>query len=183
MSATVAGTLAGSEELVVLLDEDHEPVGTASKAGVHTGSTPLHLAFSCYVTDGAGQLLVTRRAVSKKTWPGVWTNSVCGHPGPGEAMEDAVVRRARQELGMELRDITPAIPQFAYRARDATGVVENEFCPVFTAVAASEPAPSPDEVEEWRWAPWADVEAVARTAPWMLSPWAVLQLRQLPAPA
>ncbi len=183
MSATTPGPSASSEELVVLLDEEHRPVGTASKAGVHTDRTPLHLAFSCYVTDGAGSLLLTRRAVSKRTWPGVWTNSVCGHPGPGEALEDAVVRRARQELGLEVRDVTPAIPDFAYRARDATGVVENEFCPVFTAVAVSEPQPEPGEVEEWRWVPWADVEAVARTTPWLLSPWAVLQLQQLPVPA
>ncbi len=184
MSATAQqqGTTAEPQELVVLLDEGHRPVGTADKAGVHTSSTPLHLAFSCYVTDGGGRLLMTRRAVSKKTWPGVWTNSVCGHPGPGEPAEDAVVRRARQELGLEIADVTLVLPDFAYRARDATGVVENELCPVFTAVATSEPRPSPAEVEEWRWAGWADVAAAAATAPWLLSPWAVLQLAQLPVP-
>ncbi len=170
-------------EQVVLLDAQHRPVGTADKAGVHTADTPLHLAFSCYVTDAAGRLLLTRRAVTKRTWPGVWTNSACGHPGPGEALEDAVARRVRQELGLELGELAVALPDFAYRATDATGLVENEVCPVFTARADTDPVPDPDEVEEWRWVPWAQAAELARTAPWALSPWAVLQLQQLPAPA
>jgi isopentenyl-diphosphate delta-isomerase len=175
-------SLAAPAEQVVLLDDDGRPSGTADKAAVHTTDTPLHLAFSCYVLDADGQLLLTRRAVSKRTWPGVWTNSVCGHPGPGEAIEDAVVRRARQELGLELSDVRLVLPDFAYRATDATGVVENEVCPVYVARAVVDPQPDPSEVEEWRWASWADVASVATTAPWLLSPWAVLQLAQLPAP-
>ena len=174
-------------EQVVLLDADHRPCGTADKAGVHSADTPLHLAFSCYVTDGAGRLLLTRRAVTKRTWPGVWTNTACGHPAPGEDLADAVVRRARQELGLELVGLQEVLPDFAYRATDATGVVENEVCPVFTARAATvggavpDPVPDPAEVEEWRWVPWAEAAALARTAPWALSPWSVLQLAQLPA--
>lgn len=185
--AAASDAATSGPERVVLLDRDHRLTGTAAKADVHTADTPLHLAFSCYVTDGAGSLLLTRRAVAKRTWPGVWTNSACGHPAPGEAVADAVVRRVRQELGLELHDLRLALPDFAYRATDASGLVENEVCPVFTAVAAGGREPEPDvdpaEVEEWRWVPWAEAADLARAAPWALSPWAVLQLARLTPPA
>lgn len=182
MSApAVEHTRTPAAEQVVLLGEDRRPVGTADKATVHTADTPLHLAFSCYASDAAGRLLLTRRAVTKRTWPGVWTNTVCGHPGPGEAPQDAVVRRAGQELGLRLRSVEQVLPDFAYRATDASGVVENEFCPVWTAVVDGDPDPDPAEVAEWRWVAWDDALDVAVRAPWALSPWAVLQLPLLAA--
>jgi isopentenyl-diphosphate Delta-isomerase len=168
-----------AEECVVLLDEGRRPVGTAPKAGVHTAATPLHLAFSCHVLDREGRVLVTRRALSKATWPGVWTNSVCGHPGPDEEPAAAVPRRAHEELGLDLAAVTPLLPEFAYRAVDASGVVENEVCPVFAARACSDVVPDPAEVAEWAWVPWEDLVAAAGSAPWALSPWAVLQVRQM----
>ena len=162
-------------ELVVLLDASGAPCGTADKATVHTTDTPLHLAFSCHVVDGDGNVLVTRRALTKKAWPGVWTNSVCGHPGPGEELEDAVRRRAREELGLELGAIEPMLPDFRYRATDASGIVENEVCPVVTAqpVPGSSVRPNPDEVMEYTWVPIADLLATIASAPWALSPWLV----------
>jgi len=168
-----------SDELVVLLDERGEPIGTASKATVHTADTPLHLAFSCHVSDADGRLLVTRRSLSKVAWAGVWTNSFCGHPGPGESIEAAVRRRARHELGVDLASLRLVLPDFRYRAVDAGGVVENEVCPVYRAVVDSPVDPNPDEVCEWAWVDETAFAETVASAPFAFSPWLVLQLPEL----
>lgn len=163
-------------ELVVLAAEDGTPVGTEDKATVHSTSTPLHLAFSAHIYDDDGRMLITRRALSKRTWPGVWTNSFCGHPGPGEETEDAVRRRAEQELGLRLDRLELRLPDFRYRAVDASGVVENEICPVYTARAASPLNPRENEVMEVQWADPLQLTAAVAAAPWAFSPWLTLQL-------
>lgn len=166
---------------VVLLDPDGQPVGAAPRATVHGADTPLHLAFSCYLFDGEGRVLLTRRALTKRTWPGVWTNSFCGHPRPGEELPDAIRRHARHELGVEVRELQPLLPGFRYRATDASGVVENEVCPVFRAATGSTADPNPEEVAGLRWVTPAQLRAAAEAAPWALSPWCLLQLAALDA--
>lgn len=165
-------------EQVVLLTQDGTPCGVADKASVHGEVTPYHLAFSCYVFDRDGRLLVTRRALDKLTWPGVWTNSCCGHPAPGEEPADAVVRRVAQELGLVPRDLTLALPEFSYRASFA-GVEEYELCPVFLARSDAEPELDPNEVAEAVWQPWAEFVAAATAADSSISPWAQEQVRAL----
>lgn len=171
---------ATAEELVVLLDDQRRPVGTAPKATVHTASTPLHLAFSSYAFDPSGtKLLVTRRALGKKTWPGVWTNTCCGHPAPGEELQEAMVRRLEQELGLTPLSVELALPDFAYTATMADGTMENEFCPVFRVVVDTDPVPDPSEVDDWKWVDWTSFQAAAQHAPWLISPWSVLQVNEL----
>jgi isopentenyl-diphosphate delta-isomerase len=167
-----------TSELVVLLGDDGLPIGSADKASVHTTDTALHLAFSCHVFNDQGHVLMTRRALTKKTWPGVWTNSACGHPGPQESMEDAIRRRARDELGLELENITEALPDFRYRAVDASGIVENEVCPVFIATTGMDPTPVESEVCEWHWANPATIKTAIETVPFVFSPWLVDQMMQ-----
>jgi isopentenyl-diphosphate delta-isomerase type 1 len=181
-TGAAAGAHASAQDpsdLVVLLDEQRRPIGTAPRATVHDQATPLHLAFSCYAFDRAGRLLVTRRALTKKTWPGVWTNTCCGHPRPDEEVADAVARRLAEELGLVPRTLDPVLPNFGYRAVMADGTVENEFCPVFRATVDSDPDPDPAEVAEWRWVVWSDLVQVARATPWLISPWAALQVVEL----
>lgn len=165
-------------EEVVLLADDGSAIGVADKALVHGLDTPLHLAFSCHVFSADGRVLVTRRALSKRTFAGVWTNSFCGHPAPGEDMTDAVARRAERELGLALSGVSVVLPDFRYRAADSHGIVENEICPVFTATVSSDPSPAPDEVEEWRWVAPASLRAAVEGAPFAFSPWLALQLAQ-----
>ena len=171
--------MSDTDDLVVLLTEDGEPCGTAPRAEVHTTDTALHLAFSCYLLDHDGRLLLTRRAVSKRTWPGVWTNSFCGHPRPGEASEDAVHRYAAHELGVEVTDLRCLLPDFRYRAVDPAGIVENELCPVYVARTAQAPAPHPDEVEQLTWVRPEELATAVAAAPWALSPWLLEQVARL----
>ena len=142
-------------ELIVLVDDEGRAIGEMPKPLVHHGETPLHRAFSAYLFDDAGRLLVTRRALDKQTFPGMWTNTVCGHPGPGEDDADAIARRARDELGVEVADLRPALPGYRYRA---------EF--------RGEPTPDATEVGEWELLDWPafrerqDAEGDDAWSPW-----------------
>ena len=166
-------------ERVVLVAEDGSPIGSADKIAVHTTDTALHLAFSCHVYSPAGEVLVTRRALGKLTWPGVWSNSFCGHPSPGESQEDAIVRRARAELGIGVTDLEVVLPDFRYRAVDASGIVENEVCPVYRAVTVDAVVPNPTEVAEFAWVDPAALHDAVGAAPYAFSPWLGWQLEQL----
>jgi isopentenyl-diphosphate delta-isomerase type 1 len=171
------------EDKVVLLDEDGRAIGDQDRGAVHHEQTPLHLAFSLYLFNDAGDVLFTRRALDKATRPGVWTNSCCGHPRPGEPIEDALRRRLYEELGLEVCDLRCALPDFSYRARDVSGVWENEICPVFVGqiVHPNRPiSPNRGEVMDWSWVRWTDVKAAIGGAPFAFSPWAVSQVGLLP---
>ncbi len=165
-------------EKVVLLDEAGRAIGAEDKATVHHASTPLHLAFSSYVFDREGRVLLTQRAHTKTTWPGVWTNSCCGHPLPGEALPDAVRRRLSDELGVIVaaEQVDLVLPEFRYRAEMPAGIVENELCPVYRVTWDGDPQPDPAEVAAYEWVEWTEVAA------WPgLSPWCLLQLDALEA--
>lgn len=171
---------------VVLLNDDRRAIGTAPRLEVHTPETPLHLAFSAYLFNADGEVLLTRRALSKRTWPGVWTNACCGHPRPGEAIVDAIDRRLGDELGLRVQpggvsDLECVLPDFAYRAVDASGVMENEICPTYRARVHPQAVlgPKSDEVMDWRWVAWGDVATASRLVPFAFSPWAVRQIEQI----
>ncbi|WP_396179663.1 isopentenyl-diphosphate Delta-isomerase [Citricoccus sp.] len=164
------------EDHVVLVDDHGNAQGLAPRATVHTTDTPLHLAFSCYVFRPNGDLLLTRRALAKVAWPGVWTNSFCGHPRLDESYEQTIDRYAAHELGLQVKWLHCALPDFRYRAVDASGIVENEICPVYVATALGDPVPNPGEVMDYRWVPADEVDALVRAAPWAVSPWMAEQL-------
>lgn len=176
-----SSTHTPTDDQVVLVDESANPIGRAPRLAVHTAETPLHLAFSTYLFNRHGQVLITRRALGKGTWPGVWTNSCCGHPRPGESLDNAMRRRIREELGAEVGPLTRVLPGFRYRAVDASGVVENEICPVSAGVLESEVHPNPSEVMEVAWVSWDDLVAAVSATPQVYSPWAVQQVSQLGA--
>lgn len=164
--------------MIVLVDEQGNPIGTAPKLQSHNKNTPLHLAFSCYVFSEKGEFLLTQRAKSKKVFPGVWTNSLCGHPALGEKIEDAIKRRLGFELGLSSKKIELAIPDFKYTA-EMNGIVENEFCPVYLARVSGKPTPNKEEVEDYSWVKWDDFLREIESNPEGYSVWAVAQTKQL----
>lgn len=167
-------------DLIVLLDDDGKPIGTAPKLASHHADTPLHLGFSCYVFNDQGQLLLTQRAHSKKVWPDVWTNTTCGHPAPEESMVDAITRRLDYELGMTEDDFRLVLPDYRYKTPEYNGVVENEICPVYVAHATSEPRPNPAEVEACKWVAWEEfVRQAEADSGNIYSYWCKDQLKQL----
>jgi isopentenyl-diphosphate delta-isomerase len=165
------------EELVVLLTEDGAKIGAEAKRSVHRADTPLHLAFSCYIFDRRGRFLMTRRALDKVTFPGLWTNSCCGHPAPGESVAAAARRRSVAELGIEILPPEIALPGFRYTA-NMNGIVENEICPVLLARTDGQPDVDPSEVCDTDWIAWSEFVDRAAHDP-SISPWAKLQTAEL----
>ncbi|WP_449546649.1 isopentenyl-diphosphate Delta-isomerase [Lelliottia amnigena] len=161
------------QEHVILVNDQGEVVGTQEKYAAHTSHTSLHLAFSSWLFNDRGQCLVTRRVLSKKAWPGVWTNSVCGHPQIGETTEQAIERRCRFEVGVEIAHLTPIAADFRYCEIDPSGIVENEICPVFAAQIVSPLRVNPDEVMDYQWVELTSLLCALEATPWAFSPWMV----------
>ena len=166
------------EELVVLVNDNNEEIGTMPKMEAHNAHTPLHRAFSVYVFNRKGKFLLTQRALSKKVFPCVWTNSCCGHPGPGEETENAIKRRLEFELGLKPESLKAVLPKYRYRA-EMNGIVENEICPVYTAIVSSDPKPNPQEIEDYEWIDWKKFLKNLEKDPEKYSPWCKEQARLL----
>lgn len=161
------------EELVVLVDENNTVLGTAPKDTVHTTNTPLHRGFSLFLFNSKKELLLTKRSMHKKTFPEVWTNTCCGHPGPEESAIDAAKRRLKEELGVDERKLggIKEVSPYRYRFADANGIFENEICPILVAYADVDPKPDRNEVEEWKWVKWEKFLEDLNKNPNVYSPW------------
>lgn len=159
------------DDMIVYVDEDNNPVGTARKLPAHDGETRRHRAFSVFLFNDKGELLLQQRALSKKTWPGVWSNSCCGHVMLHESTEHAARRRLKYELGMRVDKLHLILPDFRYRS-EKDGVVENEICPVFVGFTLVQPVPNPDEVNDVKWIDWEQFVVEVADPANGYSPWA-----------
>lgn len=159
------------EEMLVYVDENGNPLATEAKSLVHHAETKLHLAFSIFLFNSKGELLLQQRAASKKTWPGVWSNSCCGHVMLHEKTIDAARRRLKYELGISGIELFELLPDFRYRA-EKDGIVENEICPVFVGFSDAMPQPNPDEVGATKYMAWSEFLTLARNPSGGISPWA-----------
>jgi len=166
-------------ENVVLIDEADGDRGVGEKLAVHL-SGELHRAFSVFAFNVRGELLLQRRALTKYHSGGLWTNSACGHPRPGETTAHAARRRLREELGIDCGALEPA-GVYRYRA-EILDLVENELDHLFVTTVTDDPVPDPDEVVEWRFVAldeldaWIAAEPEAFTA-WFAPAWAIARAR------
>ena len=141
-------TLGATEERVILVDPSDRPIGEALKSLVHrTGE--LHRAVSVFLFNKAGEILLQRRAADKYHSAGLWSNTCCGHPRPGESPLEAAQRRLFEEMG--IKSLLTRAFQFTYRAQLTAELVEHEVDHVFSGQFEGEPAPNTSEVSEWRW--------------------------------
>jgi isopentenyl-diphosphate Delta-isomerase len=157
-------------EHVVLVDKKNNVLGTAPKLITHTSNTPLHRGFSLFIFNPKGQLLLQQRSKKKKTWPLIWSNSVCGHPMLNEKNIDAVKRRTHLELNIQLNKVYEILPDFSYK-EEHNGIVENEICPVFVTFTDSKPILNKDEIEDIRWIRWSDFLKQVNQNPGKYSEW------------
>jgi isopentenyl-diphosphate delta-isomerase len=158
-----------SEE-IILVDENDNAIGFETKLRAHENGGRLHRAFSIFVFNDQGKMLLQRRAKAKYHFGGLWTNACCSHPKRGETLQDAVGVKLRQEFGFctDLKEIF----SFIYRATDAkSGLTEYEFDHVFYGKFNGEPRPNPDEIEDWKWVDITGLLVDLERNPQAYTPW------------
>jgi isopentenyl-diphosphate delta-isomerase len=177
-SAHPSPLVSDEGEELILVDTDDNEIGTLDKGACHDGDGVLHRAFSLFVFDDAGRLLLQQRAEGKRLWPGHWSNSCCSHPRRGETMEQAIGRRLCEELGMGCP--LARLFTFTYQARYGSVGSEHELCTVYAGRCSDTPTVNEHEISAWRWVePEAlDAEIAADDAcftPWFHMEWTRLR--------
>lgn len=161
-------------EMLILVDANDVEIGFMSKAEAHRGHGHLHRAFSVFIFDEQGRVLVQQRAASKRLWPSYWSNACCSHPRQNEAIEAAVNRRLEEELGIRCQ--LDFLFKFKYQAQFDVDGAENEMCSVFTGRSGESPQFNRREISAVRYLhPSAldrEVEAAdGKFTPWFLQEW------------
>ena len=179
----IAGTkheiVSSEQERLIRVNADDEPLGFLDKRACHDGAGFLHRAFSAFVLNPRGELLLQRRHASKRLWPGYWSNSCCSHPRAGEAMEAAVARRLSEELGLSAH-LRFAF-KFEYRSEFGELGVEHELCWVYTGRADAAPVVNTAEIGAWRWVAPAELDRELAASPARFTPWLKLAWQRLRA--
>ncbi|OJF15531.1 isopentenyl-diphosphate Delta-isomerase [Couchioplanes caeruleus] len=169
----IGGTRSREAHLVELVDQDGSITGEATVDRAHRAPGLLHRAFSVFLQDASGRVLLQQRAAAKTRFPLRWANTCCGHPAPGEPLDVAAKRRLAEEVGVEGVDLIE-VGVYSYYAEDpTTGRVEYEYDHVLLGRLDAD-APllaDPDEVAEVRWAPLDELELALEREPRVYAPW------------
>ncbi len=169
--------VSSHDEPLTLVDGDDNVIGSKPKLACHVGNGLLHRAFSLHVINGKGQVLMQKRSQEKLLWPGYWSNSCCSHPHYGESMEDAVHRRAYQELGLTV-DIR-YLYKFQYRAAYKSLGTEHEICSVFAGFSDDIPIANATEVAECHFMGSDEVSDLLVQEPDRFTPWFHMEWKEL----
>ena len=165
-----------SEELI-LVDEQDKEIGHLSKGDAHDGSGVLHRAFSIFLFDADGRLLMQQRASGKRLWPGYWSNTCCSHPRRGESLAVATARRLRDELDIEAG--LEFAYKFCYQADYGTAGAENELCHVYLGAAPRSIRPNAHEIAAVRFMAVGELEQALDTRALDFTPWFRMEWRTL----
>lgn len=169
--------VSSEAEELILVDADDNETGFLSKADCHDGDGVLHRAFSLFLFNDAGELLLQQRSDAKRLWPGYWSNTICSHPRRGESMEVATRRRLLDELNIEAE--LEFVYKFAYQAGYGEAGSENELCHVFLGKAPSDIRPNESEIAAVRFITPAGLDREFAEQPETLTPWFRLEWQAL----
>lgn len=160
-------------EALIIVDAQDRILGHGTKAELHQGAGTLHRAFSIFLFDDAGHVLLQKRSADKPLWPGFWSNTCCSHPRRGESYGIATRRRLKEELGVEapLR----FTHRFRYQAQFSAEGAEHELCSVYVGRIDGDPVPNPQEVSDWQWVSPSALDEWLDTNPENLTPWFKLE--------
>lgn len=155
-------------EKLILVNSNDEPLGTMEKLEVHQKGL-LHRAFSVFIFDTAGRLLLQQRSSSKYHSSGLWTNTCCSHPRPDENVRDAANRRLKEEMGFETK--LSEMYSFIYKAEMENGLIEHEFDHVFSGIFDGEVHPDPNEVQAWSYSSIEELKERLEKNPHQFTSW------------
>lgn len=167
---------SGSEQLI-LVDENDNETGFLDKASCHDGGGVLHRAFSLFVFDRNGRLLLQRRSATKRLWPRYWSNSCCSHPRAGETMAEATGRRLKDELNIAAQ-LTFAY-KFTYQADFGERGAENELCWVYLGRTGDAIIPNTNEIAATQLVTAAELDEQLAARPDEFTPWFILEWQRL----
>jgi isopentenyl-diphosphate delta-isomerase len=160
-------------EALIVVDPTDRILGHGTKAELHRGSGTLHRAFSIFLFNPAGELLLQRRSEKKPLWPGFWSNTCCSHPRRGESYGTATERRLAEELGIEAKLFFTH--RFRYQAQYSEDGAEHELCSVYVGLTDHEPSPNPSEISAWQWIQPDELDRWLLEEPATLTPWLNLE--------
>jgi len=169
------GEIARDLEPLILVDDADREIGHLDRANCHAGSGVLHRAFSLFIFNGNGELLVQQRSGNKRLWPLYWSNSCCSHPRRAESMDSAIHRRLDEELGLACS--LHFLFKFQYQAQFDAAAAERELCSVYIGRSDGRVRVDPAEIHAWRWIDTAVLQSqmagrhAARFTPWFRLEW------------